>query len=85
MGAISKMSPSPEDRERDDLLTFRYDHLMEILKEVRNDLKEIGAKAANMELRVAIIETKAMIWGIAAGILASGAVQIAVSLFSKKM
>lgn len=84
------MSPTQEDRdnrERDnrELLTFRYDHLMILLSEVRDDLKEIGTKAANMEVRMAIIETKAMIWGIAAGVVASGVAQIVISALSKKM
>lgn len=73
------------DRDRDDLLTFRYDHLLDLLKGVKDDLKEIGAKAAAMELRLAIIETKALVWGIVAGLVTSAAVQLAISVLSRKL
>jgi hypothetical protein len=76
--------PEHRDTERE-LLTYRFDHLMGVLQEVKEDLKEISAKAAGMETRVAIIETKAVMWGAIAGLFSSGVVAFVANILARKL
>lgn len=60
-------------------------HLMAVLDEVRADLKNASAKLAAMEIRLAVIETKAAMMGAAWGSIAGLAVAIVAAFISKKM
>jgi hypothetical protein len=67
------------------LLAYRFDHLMGVLREVKEDLKEISNRAAGMETRVAIIETKAVMWGAIAGLVSSGLVALIANIIARKL
>jgi hypothetical protein len=73
------------DSDRAALLAYRFDHLMGVLREVKEDLKEISNKAAGMETRIAIIETKAVMWGAIAGLVSSGLVALVANIIAKKL
>lgn len=75
------MNRRPEDDTTEADLRVSHKFLAERLGELRDSVAEMQRDARNMSVRMAVIETKAVIYSGAAGILIS----VAVNLLMKKL